>query len=208
MLRRPLTVLTITPEDIADYEDRLLDRKRLLEQQKLALLAAAQQQHRENRRAATTAASSSNLTVSSPHQTRTLVPSSPPQGCLSSPPEHQFTSEEEEEEEEEESFYARDEMDIDGSSLMIQHQQETPTNIGRNGGAGMPPPVVRRGMREREMGTPMGPPPVTRLMRSAGRGNVQQQLQEVVTPEARGNPRSMEERIGVAAPRRGRGGGQ
>lgn len=227
MLRRPLTTLTITPEDIADYEDRLAEKVRIQ-----ARFVA--RRDREERRS-----------LGVPETRRRVIPSSSPP----SPPP--LPQQSESEEEEEISYYARAQQQARQVSLSFQGQQtpvqggdgdedvemmsapplppstgvpltraqarmgghgemETPSGVRGGGGP------VRRSAREREREAEvMGPPPVMggRVRAAAagagGRGRGQGQGQEMVTPETRTGGRTREERIGAAppqAPIRGRRG--
>ncbi|KAK4246855.1 hypothetical protein C7999DRAFT_32729 [Corynascus novoguineensis] len=119
MLRRPATVLTLTSEDIADYEDRAAERIRAAELEARQRAAEAHARARHDASSATAALRRAALAAATPtvgssasryhgngatgidfHGTR----------VLSSPAEHQFSDDEEEESdvsEMETSYYAR-----------------------------------------------------------------------------------------------------
>ncbi|KAK0667166.1 hypothetical protein QBC41DRAFT_348197 [Cercophora samala] len=122
MLRRPLTTLTITPEDIADYEDRLAEKHRIQ-----ARFVA--RRDREERRSLGVPA------PPAPETRRRIIPSSSP----SPPPPQQRHQQHQqhhhqpsESEEEEVSYYARAQQQARQVSLSFQGQQ-TPM---QGGGAG------------------------------------------------------------------------
>ncbi|KAK4205270.1 hypothetical protein QBC40DRAFT_292103 [Triangularia verruculosa] len=233
MLRRPLTTLTITPEDIADYEDRQADKARL----QARFIA---RRDREERR------SLNPPSHSHPQSRRRTIASSSPSPPPPSLP-HQPQRSSSPVEEEEVSYYARAQHQARQVSLSLQAQQ-TPLQGQGQGGDGQGdededvvmmtaptlPPTTRSqarmgmGTMGGEMETPSGVRgPVRRSARERGGEREGEQLQlgttvagrlraagrgrqngmEVVTPEMRPAGRSREERIGVGQGGGGGGGG-
>ncbi|KAK4174218.1 hypothetical protein QBC36DRAFT_358025 [Triangularia setosa] len=116
MLRRPLTILSITPEDIADYEDRLAEKARF----QARFIARRDREERRSLGAPISAPSHPSGLGGTAR--RRVIPSSSP----SPPPlaQHPQQPEEESEEEEEEvSYYARAQHQARQVSLSFQGQQ-------------------------------------------------------------------------------------
>jgi hypothetical protein len=201
MLRRPLTVLAITAEDIADYEDRAADRARARD---LAAMQAAQARLRRDALAA--------------HQQQKQQPGGAPtrRRVLNHPnsddesrgfpyarqPTEAFDADDDgdgdevEEEEEEDG----DDMDVDGGMDMGMGMQTTPT---MQRGQQQQQVVAQQRRAEEQERVLRGQQAAATGSWGTGRTGGSARVAASVTPEARVQ-RTREERIGVAAPQRRR----